>query len=226
MDPPESSSALRDSWSRRLLALGDDATAIEASYRDAQAVVRLHASRLNDLNPIASLPVDVLEDIVLAARDGSEFLDVYLGPPGGTLRHRSEWVVVSQICRRWRQVALASTRLWTVIDTSVYTIPFCQQMLLRLGSRQFTLSASAKEDMELLSCYDLRERVSPTSLESSTALFNFALSNSKTHALGFSKQRTAEPSHVTPRTFVPNRHGAVYPAKTENDVVERGHPHG
>ncbi|VDC00461.1 unnamed protein product [Peniophora sp. CBMAI 1063] len=150
MDSSRRSSELKDAWSEELLALGDNVPAIESSLRDAQAVVRLHASKLNAHNIAASLPVEVLEYILLETRlCGTE----------DDPRFQDDWPLVTQVCHHWRRVGLAYTRLWTDIDVQVHGIPFCKEMLLRVGTRPFALNARAKEDLEFLSSYCLRERI-------------------------------------------------------------------
>ena len=91
---------LRDTWNQRLIALGDDEKAIEYSMQAARAVVRCHAERMNAFNRAVSLPAEILEPIFLAVQAADPFT--------GTLHHswkaESEWILVSHVCRRWREV--------------------------------------------------------------------------------------------------------------------------
>ena len=93
--------SLKDIWSQKLAALGDNASAIENSYRDAQAVIRLHALRMNDFNIIASLPVDVLEIVFLFARD--DCLEPH--GPNASWTTGSKWLIVTHVCHHWREVS-------------------------------------------------------------------------------------------------------------------------
>ena len=91
---------LKDTWNQRLIALGGDENAIEYSMQAAQAVVRCHAERMNAFNRAVSLPAEILEPIFLAVQAADPFT--------GTLHHswkaESEWILVSHVCRRWREV--------------------------------------------------------------------------------------------------------------------------
>ncbi|KZV70836.1 hypothetical protein PENSPDRAFT_752220 [Peniophora sp. CONT] len=154
MESSASSSSLRDAWSRRLLVLGaqDDVKAIESSLRDAQAVVRLHALKLNDYNIAVSLPVEILELIFL----NTQWLCAF-----NERDHRlptSEWVVVTHVCNRWRKVALNFTDLWTNLDTGLYGIHWCIEMLSRMGSQAFSMQATADRDQDLVLNPNLRAR--------------------------------------------------------------------
>ncbi|VDC00460.1 unnamed protein product [Peniophora sp. CBMAI 1063] len=153
MDPSASTAELKQVWTQRLSEL-NDATAIERSFREAQEIFRLHALRMNDFNRVASLPVEILEEVFLAARDDCT------NPHGPNLTwlSGSNWIVVSQVCHRWRQAALASTRLWTIIDAEMYSPNLRKGLLQRLGPQPFGLFASAKRHQEFLSCHELRQR--------------------------------------------------------------------
>ncbi|KZV70840.1 hypothetical protein PENSPDRAFT_651145 [Peniophora sp. CONT] len=157
-DSPVSSSSLRDAWSQRLLALRarDDVTAIESSLRDAQAVVCLHASHLNEYNVAASLPEEVLELLYLDTQRlcTSNDRDHQFEPPP------SEWIAVTHVCSRWRQVALKLSVLWTDLHVEAYGVPWCTEMLSRMGSHPFSLSVTSHKDQSLLLHPVLRARAS------------------------------------------------------------------
>lgn len=107
--------SLRDAWTRQLIALGDDAQAIESSFQDAQAVTRLHASRLNDFNTAASLPTDILEPIFLAVQDEYRNRVRPLEPPSRARYPWSSeagWIFVTHVCHRWRSVSSFGPVLW------------------------------------------------------------------------------------------------------------------
>ncbi|TDL19553.1 hypothetical protein BD410DRAFT_432064 [Rickenella mellea] len=59
-------------------------------------------------NGIIRLPEDVLHIIFSNLRE-TELASTI---------HGRRWIVVSHVCHKWRQVALASTNLWTIVDTS------------------------------------------------------------------------------------------------------------
>ena len=120
MDPPGASSryvryahemtnishsgSLKDAWFQRLDACGDDTVAIESSLRDAQAVVRRHASRLNSLNTVAMLPSDILEIIYLCTQS----LCHTFGD-----KVTAHWLSVTEVCHRWREVSSCNRHNWT-----------------------------------------------------------------------------------------------------------------
>ncbi|KZV70841.1 hypothetical protein PENSPDRAFT_430681 [Peniophora sp. CONT] len=158
---------LKDAWDQRLAALGDDAKAIESSMQAAQAVIRHHAERLNSLNRIVCLPAEILEPIFLAVQAADPFT--------GRLHHswsaEAEWILISHVCRRWRQVATGFSDLWTDIDVDWYGIPLCKEMLSRLGSREFSLRATIKKHQDFLFEMSLRQRI-PMQLSGLTLNFD------------------------------------------------------
>ncbi|KAI0322283.1 hypothetical protein OF83DRAFT_1289452 [Amylostereum chailletii] len=71
-------------------------------------------SRRNSFSPIASLPPEILAYVFeIRMEDPGPPLAVSYNSSAG--RPPLEWIVVTQVCGHWRQVALSQPRLWTEI---------------------------------------------------------------------------------------------------------------
>ncbi|VDC00455.1 unnamed protein product [Peniophora sp. CBMAI 1063] len=158
MTAPASLTEFGDVWTRQLDGLRNDAGAIESSMLVAQAVVRHHAALLNALNRVVSLPAEVLESIFLAVQLTGR-TSATTDPVNRDWSHESEWILVTHVCRRWRQIALSYPSLWTDIDLNTYGIPLCKEMLIRVTSHKFALSASLNAHENFLLGMDLRTRI-------------------------------------------------------------------
>src|SRR5882672_6382746 len=87
------------------------AAALATVDQDIDAAKRLILSiltRRNMLIPISILPAEILARIFHFSVAGASFLR----------SNRPGWVSVTHVCRRWRQIALDDSTLWTRFSTS------------------------------------------------------------------------------------------------------------
>ncbi|VDC00458.1 unnamed protein product [Peniophora sp. CBMAI 1063] len=174
----------------------NEAQAAEGVMLAAQSIARCYAERLNSFNVAVSLPAEILEAIFYAVKDALASKETsvtrspqplpppqpypgyppyipYTPPPQTHKETRNVflsgagWVSLTHVCRRWRQVALGCYGLWCDIDVNLYGTVICKEMLMRIGSRAFSLSADLQTHKELLLDVSLRERV-PAQLSSLT----------------------------------------------------------
>ncbi|VDC00459.1 unnamed protein product [Peniophora sp. CBMAI 1063] len=179
MDESLSLDALSESWGQRLFALGDDVQAVESGLLAARGVARLYAEQLNDFNYAVSLPAEILEAIFLSVKGPKDDEEASIKLPYTPQRRRSwsysplrapvvptrasswspgaEWVLLTHVCRRWRQVAVGYRDLWADVDAHTYGGLFCQEMISRIGCREFSLSANIQTHKELLLDVPLRK---------------------------------------------------------------------
>ncbi|KAJ3522050.1 hypothetical protein NMY22_g12054 [Coprinellus aureogranulatus] len=96
-----------DISSRKILEL-QHALSLEVAQREAfsQAIEEHRAL----LAPIRRVPVDVLQEIFYTITADSD-----ASSPSSDLSPRNPSLIISQVCRRWRDVALASPHLWTTL---------------------------------------------------------------------------------------------------------------
>jgi len=82
--------------------------------------------RRNEIAPVSSLPVEVLDQIF-----------ILLAPCASQLAELRPLISITQVCRRWRSYALSSPRLWTtvVLDSRDWT----QEILARSRTALLTV---------------------------------------------------------------------------------------
>jgi len=82
--------------------------------------------RRNEVAPVSSLPVEVLDQIF-----------ILLTPCASQLAELRPLIAITQVCRRWRSYALSSPRLWrtTVLDSGEWT----REMLVRSRTALLTV---------------------------------------------------------------------------------------
>ncbi|KZV70837.1 hypothetical protein PENSPDRAFT_752221 [Peniophora sp. CONT] len=185
-------SELKDPWDQRLVALGDDAKAIESSMHAAQLIVRQYAARLNALNRVVSLPAEILERVFLALQ---RVEPTSTGPVHHEWSAESEWVLITHVCHRWRQVAMSYCRLWTDVDVDAYGVTLCKEMLSRLGCQPFALSATVKAHEGFLFTTELRSRI-PAQLKRLTLNYDDTVTHPGAFLDTILSQTSSQPSSV------------------------------
>jgi len=95
---------------------------LERSLSTLTIEKRLVVERLNSCNPVFKLPNEIVTEIFF------HFLPIYpLCPPLAGIHSPT---ILSQICREWRGIALATPTLWRAISLSNPSIPFERQVHL------------------------------------------------------------------------------------------------
>ncbi|TFK35510.1 hypothetical protein BDQ12DRAFT_700027 [Crucibulum laeve] len=103
----------------------------EAQYAEALALVRM---KLNQLNPVAWLPNEILEEIFHICAS-------WLYQPQKP-KQRLAW---TQVCRSWRNISFSSARLWQCID--LCEARFAREFLMR--SKEAPISVVSASPLKL-----------------------------------------------------------------------------
>lgn len=69
----------------------------------------------NTLSPIFRLPSEVLGQIFVCLMSSYDLRDIWEGLYDGETTNTHEWLVICQVCKYWRDVALGCAQLWTRI---------------------------------------------------------------------------------------------------------------
>ncbi|KAI0322285.1 hypothetical protein OF83DRAFT_855473 [Amylostereum chailletii] len=84
---------------------------VEEDLEAVQHLLCALKSRKNAFSPISSLPPEILAYVFQIHMENPRWYYHRSGSHNPPL----EWIVVTQVCRHWRQVALSQPRLWTLI---------------------------------------------------------------------------------------------------------------
>lgn len=69
------------------------------------------------------------------------------------------YLMIECQANRFAQIAIGYSDLWTDVDIDWYGTAFCTEMLSRLGTREFSITATVKKHQEFLFDVSLRKRI-------------------------------------------------------------------
>src|SRR5712672_1138819 len=122
------------------------AAALATVDQDIDAAKRLILSiltRRNMLIPISILPAEILARIFHFSVAGASFLR----------SNRPGWVSVTHVCRRWRQIALDDSTLWTRFSTSPRSRDWIAERLSRARNAPLIIEVDAMMRKDTISLF-------------------------------------------------------------------------
>ena len=124
------SSNIGDSPEHLRRAIDDELKSLEKS---AQAL----KSRRNALAPISRLPPEIIANIFIFLSQPADCVQILAGE-----EQDLAWLRISQVCHRWREIALSHPRLWGHIDFSTLTVEGVTEILSRSKMAPLELNAN------------------------------------------------------------------------------------
>ncbi|KIM35585.1 hypothetical protein M413DRAFT_32437 [Hebeloma cylindrosporum] len=109
---------------KETVASGAELHELQECIRKTRAILQLLEERRNTSVPINRLPTELLTSIFESLQDHHQFDDLFPAAAESDLDNSHSWLVVTQICRHWRTIALSTPILWKNLYTrTIYASP-------------------------------------------------------------------------------------------------------
>ncbi|KAH9051512.1 hypothetical protein EDB87DRAFT_1571518, partial [Lactarius vividus] len=104
--------------------------AIDAEIKSLEASIQALKYRRNALEPISSLPTEVITTIFTLLHIPVTLLSFTLGEQP-KCSERLAWLRVAHVCHQWRDIALNHPFLWSHVDFTIFRLAGTAELLSR-----------------------------------------------------------------------------------------------
>jgi hypothetical protein len=111
--------------------------AIDVKIKSLEESIRVLRCRRNELAPISSLPVEVIQGIFSCSRLSPGTSSLLTGEKPDPLA----WIRVAHVCHQWREIALNQPLFWSRVDVTDLTLAGATEILARAKTVPLYLEA-------------------------------------------------------------------------------------
>ncbi|KIM41189.1 hypothetical protein M413DRAFT_28251 [Hebeloma cylindrosporum] len=106
---------------KAMINAGPELDEVNLYIEKTRKILRLLEERRNTASPINRMPAEILTSIFDALQDHYKFDDLFPPATPIELDNAHSWMVITHVCRHWRNVALSTPTLWKNLHTRAIT---------------------------------------------------------------------------------------------------------